>query len=147
MPKAHDEKVLKDLLVKHGIPLNDAVKRGKFYREYFDWKHLTNLYNEGYSIRDLCKITGLSYDVVRVNLLRFLPSLRAFTVKGRTNYTFYTDLFFPKLSNKGAYLLGWLYADGSATKNKFAITLNVKDVEHLNYLASLFGNKKVKLKK
>lgn len=146
MPKAHDEKVLKDLLVKHGIPLNDAVKRGKFYREYFDWKHLTNLYKEGYSIRDLCKITGLSYDVVRVNLLRFLPSLRAFTVKGRTNYTFYTDLFFPKLSNKGAYLLGWLYADGSATKNKFAITLNVKDVEHLNYLASLFGNKKVKLK-
>ena len=34
MPKVHDEKVLRKLLVKHNIPLNDAVKRGKFYREY-----------------------------------------------------------------------------------------------------------------
>ena len=32
MPKFHDEEKLKQLLIDNNSPINDAVKRGKFYK-------------------------------------------------------------------------------------------------------------------
>ena len=44
MPKMHSDTKLKELLESNGVPLNDAVKRGEFYRSYFDWNSLAEKY-------------------------------------------------------------------------------------------------------
>jgi len=80
MPKMHSDTKLKELLESNGVPLNNAVKRGEFYRSYFDWNFLAEKYKEGNSIRDISKLTGLSYDAVRVNLIRVLGELRPFNI-------------------------------------------------------------------
>ena len=36
MPVLQDNEKLKKLLIEHNVPLSDAVKRGKFYEEYFE---------------------------------------------------------------------------------------------------------------
>lgn len=141
MPKMHSDTKLKELLESNGIPLNDAVKRGEFYRNYFDWNFLAEKYKEGNSIKDISKLTELSYDAVRVNLIRVLGELRTFTHKGQSSYTFNDYLFFPKLTNIGAYFLGWLYSDGCITHNKITFTQQWKDKAHLDYIAGLVSNK------
>ena len=141
MPKMHSDTKLKELLESNGIPLNDAVKRGEFYRSYFDWDFLAEKYKEGNSIRDISKLTGLSYDAVRVNLIRVLGELRPFTHKGLSSYTFHDYLFFPTITNIGAYFLGWLYSDGCITHDKITFTQQWKDKAHLDYIAGLVSNK------
>lgn len=141
MPVLHNKKELHELLKSHNISLTDARARGEFYKNHFDWKAISKNYKLGYdSIGSICKKTGLSYDVVRVNLIRNVGKLRDFSVKGNGNYYFDKDLLFP-LSNKGAYLLGWLYSDGCITDNKISITLKGDDFVHLKYLFSLFSDK------
>ena len=44
MPKMHSDTRLRKLLESNGIPLSDAVKRGEFYRSYFDWDSLAEKY-------------------------------------------------------------------------------------------------------
>lgn len=135
----YNRKKLEILLKKHGVPLTDAVKRGKFYENYFDWNRLSKEYTDGKSIRDICSECNLSYDVVRVNLKKHLGSLRAF--KAVSDYTFKENLLFP-MTNIGAYFMGWLYSDGYVVDGtKFGITLSAKDAEHLSYLASLVCDK------
>lgn len=141
MPVLHDKEKLKNLLLENNIPLNDAVRRGKFYKEYFDWDKISSDYVKGKSIRDICKEIPLSYDVVRVNLIDKLKKLGAFDRKGKSKFFFNFDLFFPKLNNVGAYLLGWLYSDGYVTDSKIGIGLSSKDTEHLRYLASLMSKR------
>lgn len=143
MPILHDKEKLNQLLMEHGIPINDAVKRGKFYKEFFDWDLYCKMYKDGSSIRDICRITNLSYDVVRANLKENLGDLRPFTVKGNSKYTFNTELFFPVVKNVGAYFLGWMYSDGSITHNRISIVLKKTDYKHLEYLAGLVSDKKV----
>lgn len=46
MPKMHSDTKLKELLESNGVPLNNAVKRGEFYRSYFDWNFLAEKYWE-----------------------------------------------------------------------------------------------------
>lgn len=141
----YNRKRLEALLKEHGVPLTDAVKRGKFYEEYFDWDRLSEEYTNGKSIRDICRECNLSYDVVRVNLKKRLGSLRAF--KAVSDYTFKEDLLFP-MTNIGAYFMGWLYSDGYVVdKTKFGITLSAKDTEHLSYLVNLVCDKPVYVRK
>lgn len=142
MPVFHSKQKLELLLMQNNISLTDAVKRGKFYQEHFDWKQLSKIYTQGGSIKSICKETGLSYDAVRVNLKRQLETLRPFSVKDRSTYYFSEELLFP-LTNRGAYLLGWLYSDGCVTKNKITVTLQGTDFSHLAYIFSLFTNKPV----
>ena len=59
MPKMHSDTKLKELLESNGVPLNNAVKRGEFYRSYFDWNFLAEKYKEGNSIKDISKITRI----------------------------------------------------------------------------------------
>ena len=141
MPKMHSDLKLKELLESNGIPLNDAVKRGEFYQNYFDWDSLAEKYKEGNSIRDISKLTGLSYDAVRINLIRVLGELRPFNRKGQGSYTFNDYLFFPRITNIGAYFLGWLYSDGCITHDKITFTQQWKDKSHIDYLAGLVSNK------
>ena len=51
MPKYHDENKLRDLLLANGINVKDAVQRGKFYEEYFDWDYYKEMYESGKSIK------------------------------------------------------------------------------------------------
>lgn len=141
MPVIHNKEKLEKLLKDNNINPKDAVARGKFYREYFDWDLLSEEYKQGKSIRNISKITGLSYDVIRKNLLDKLGHLRDFTVKDKSKYRFKCDLFFPKLTKQGAYFLGWMYSDGCLTHNKITITLQHKDACHVKYLASLVSDK------
>lgn len=141
MPVIHNKEALKKLLIENKIPLNDAVKRGEFYKQYFDWQKLCNEYKEGKSIRQISKETNLSYDVIRSNLKSILGELRDFSRNGESKYSL-NNIFFP-LTNEGSYLLGWLYSDGTITKNKISIVLQEKDKKHLEYLASLLSDKPV----
>ena len=68
MPKYHTDTKLEKLLKDNNININDAVMRGKFYREYFDWVYFANQYAEGKSIKDICELTGLSYDAVMLEI-------------------------------------------------------------------------------
>ena len=70
MPKFYNEEKLKELLLENRVPITDAVKRGEFYRQYFDWNTIFAEYESGLSLKDLCKKYNLSYDVVRKNLYR-----------------------------------------------------------------------------
>lgn len=147
LPVLHDKEKLKKLLVDNNIPLNDAVKRGKFYEEYFDWDYYCKLYQQGKSIRYISRLTNLSYDVVRVNLKKKLKDLRPFTVKGNSKNIFDYDILFPEVNEYGAYLLGWLYSDGSITHNKISIVLQELDYQHLCYIAGLCSDREVIKKK
>ena len=147
MPVLQDNEKLKKLLIEHNVPLSDAVKRGKFYEEYFDWDYYSELYKQGKSIRDISRLTNLSYDVVRSNLIKKLGSLRDFTNKGNSKYSFNKSLLFPKVNEYGAYLLGWLYSDGSLTHSRISIVIQGSDYSHLCYLSSIFTEKPVSHKK
>lgn len=146
MPKFYNEEKLKELLLENRVPITDAVKRGEFYRQYFDWNTIFAEYESGLSLKDLCKKYNLSYDVVRKNLYRMGATFRKFTFQGTSAYKIYEDLFFPKITPIGAYILGWIYSDGCIPDSfQFVdITLSNTDKEHLEYLASLFTDKPVK---
>ena len=131
---------LRELLIANGINPNDAVQRGKFYREYFDWDTLAKRYESGSSIQDLCKETNLSYDTVRANLIRKGVKLRKRSFRGRHKYDFDIGSLI-NLNEKGTYLLGWILSDGHVSDTKLTITLQKKDKEHLKYLVSLFTDK------
>ena len=46
MPKFKvDKKRLEKLLRRNNIPISDAVKRGKFYEEFYDWARIMSLKN------------------------------------------------------------------------------------------------------
>lgn len=141
MPIIHNSEKLKQLLKDNNINPNDAVARGNFYRTYFNWRELAQQYTDGKSIRDIGKMTGLSYDAIRVNLKRELGELRKFSVKGNSKFKFNYNLFFPKLTPYGAYFLGWMYSDGCITSDKITITLQHQDAYHVKYLASLVSDK------
>ena len=146
MPRYNvDKEKLMALLREHNIPVTDAVKRGKFYESYFDWKAIATAYEEGkYSIIGICKKYNLSYDVVRVNLLKQLGSLHE--NRNTSKYTLYENLFKP-MSTVGAYFMGWLYSDGYIVSHtKLGIGLGIKDKEHLAYLTSLVCDKPVIVK-
>lgn len=147
MPVIHNKENLQKLLIDNNINPNDARARGEFYRTHFNWKELSQEYTSGKSIRDISKITGLSYDVIRANLKRELGQLRNFSVKGRSNYKFYYDLFFPRITPIGAYFLGWMYSDGCITKDKITITLQHSDASHVKYLANLVSDKSTRVAK
>lgn len=144
MPVLHDKERLNKLLLENGVSISDAVARSRFYAEHFDWDSLSEEYTQGSSIRDLCKETGLSYDTVRINLIRKLGSLRKFSVKGSSKFTFYTSHFVPYVDEIGSYFLGWMYSDGCVTDNKITITLKGNDFDHLSYLSSLVSDKPVR---
>ena len=146
MPKFKvDKKRLEKLLRRNNIPISDAVKRGKFYEEFYDWDGLSKDYADNkYSILDICKKLNLSYDTVRVNLIRKLGKLHEF--RRVSSYTFREDLLYP-MSNIGAYFMGWLYSDGYMVESTmFGITLSAKDTEQLSYLAGLVSDKSVTVK-
>lgn len=143
MPKFHNEENLKALLAAHNVPLNDSVKRGDFYREYFDWDVICKQYRQGFSIRELCCKYNLSYDTMRENLKRNNVKFKDFSVKGDSAYRIKKRMFFPKPNMRGSYILGWLYSDGCIQHNFIDITLQLRDTNHLIYLASLFTNKPV----
>lgn len=142
MPIIHNKAFLEDLLIKNNVPLSDAVKRGEFYKKYFDWVALSKEYESGKSIRDISKMTGLSYDVIRNNLIDILGSLREFKHTG--SYSFYENKFFPIPDEEASYFLGWMCSDGCNTGTKITITLQKRDAEHLSYLAGLVSNKLIK---
>lgn len=144
MPTIHNKEFLRKLLIDNNVNHNNAIARGKFYAEYFDWEELSKLYQKGESIRNISFRTGLSYDVTRTNLLRKLGKLRDFSVKDKSNFYFKEELFYPILKNKGAYFLGWMYSDGCVTKNKLSIVLQSKDSKQVSYLANLVSNKNSK---
>ena len=143
MPVFNDMVKLKTLLVEHGINPNDAVKRGEFYRNYFDWDDLKRKYEEGSSIKDLCRETNLSYDTIRENLRRNGVDFRKFSYKGVNEYSFKSEYLY-NLNEFGAYLVGWLYSDGHVNDNKLTITIQKGDKEHLQYLASIFTEKPIR---
>lgn len=143
MPKFHNEEKLKALLIENNIPLNDAVKRGDFYRKYFNWDIISEQYRRGFSIRELCYKYNLSYDTMRENLKRNNVNFKDFSAKGSSAYRIKRRAFFPEPTTRGSYVLGWLYSDGCIQHNFIDITLQLKDTEHLIYLASLFTNKPV----
>ena len=140
MPKFHDEEKLKQLLIDNNIPINDAVKRGKFYRENFDWVSYKKDYENGESIKDICIKSGLSYDTVRTNLKRVGTAFKEFKREKKSKYSFNNKNLFP-MTNIGAYLMGWLYSDGSINDYRISLSLSKKDKTHLRYIADLFGSK------
>lgn len=144
MPVYHNKDKLNKLLIENNIPITDAVARGRFYEEHFDWDYLSKCYSEGESIKGICNKTSLSYDAVRVNLLKKLGNLRSFSRRGESSYYFKTGFLFPILSPKGAYFLGWMYSDGCNTGNLITFTQSSKDFLQLKYLTSLFTDKPVK---
>lgn len=144
MPKFHNDKRLKNLLLENDVPLNDAVRRGKFYSEYFDWCYLCKVYKMTHSIKSICEITGLSYDAVRTNLIKSGCALEKFSRKNKSKYSFDNSLFFPNPTFSGSYVLGWMYSDGSITKNKLSLTLKKDDEKQLNYISNLISNKKIR---
>lgn len=146
MPKFHNDEKLKQLLLDNNVPLSDAVKRGEFYRNYFNWDNILKEYNSGLSIKDLCTKYNLSYDTVRENLRRCGAEFRKFTFSGTSAYNIYDSLFFPHITPVGAYVLGWIYSDGCipSTYQFIDITLSEKDKDHLKYLSGLFTDKLIK---
>lgn len=142
MPIFHNKENLEKLLKENNVPLTDAVKRGEFYKNYFDWEHYSKIYSLGSSIQEICKITGLSYDTVRVNLIRAGNKLREFGAPP-SKFSFNQWDFFPKPTEVGAYIMGWLYSDGCVTHNKIDLTLQKRDKNHLEYLVSMISNKPI----
>lgn len=144
MPIIHNKEKLEKLLNDNNIPLTDSRAKGKFFKEHFNWEELSKLYIEGQSLRYICRLTGLSYDVVRANL-KDKVIFRDFSVLGNSKFKINLDIF--NTSNPvSSYILGWLYSDGCNTLNKINLELQTKDHKHLEYLAKLLGNKPVKYK-
>lgn len=145
MPKFHNKKELEKLLLENGIPLTDAVKRGKFYEEHFNWKFYAFLYRRlKKSIKDICQITGLSYDAVRINLIKVLGKLRR--PSPISKYKIYEERFFPEIDEFGSYFMGWLYSDGCLTQNGvITFTQSAEDTNTLKNVVGILSDKPVKI--
>lgn len=93
------------------------------------------MYLDGLSTVKIGEILGIHYSQVRVILLRNNITLR----NNRTNSRKYkvNEFYFDVIDTENkAYWLGFIYADGYITSNKFGVSLKDTDSRHLEKLKS-----------
>jgi hypothetical protein len=144
MPKYNDMEKLKELLIENNVNPRDNHAKKRFYDKYYDWDSLCKEYDDGCTIKDICKKTNLSFDVVRARLKKY-THVRNSLDDGRyeSDYDFDYDCL-ENLNKKGAYLLGWIYSDGNIrSSGRLKFHQQDSDRTHLEYIANLYSNKPV----
>jgi hypothetical protein len=115
---------------------NNVVLRGSFKYDFSDciFEEIKNEYIKEISISDLI----LKYGIPRFAIIKYLRSIdiniRANNVEAR-KYKINENYFDSIDSNKKAYYLGLLYADGCNTGKNISISLSCKDAYILESLA------------
>lgn len=61
-------------------------------------------------------------------------------LKGRRRYCSVNEHFFDEWSDDMAYVLGWIYSDGSIKKNLRGFQITSTDIEHLQNIAAMMGD-------
>lgn len=109
----------------------------------FNILELVGLYKQGFSLRAISGIFGVSRKFIRSALLGSGSEIRSkndqcFADSKNRNLYKYFDVID---SRSKAYWLGFILADGSvfSTKGTMEIGLALKDVDHLQSFASIFG--------
>ena len=99
-------------------------------------QYIITEYNNGKSLRKLEKELHVSRRILSTMLQKEKVTIRNNTINSRKY--FHNENYFEKIdTEEKAYWLGFIYADGyieSKRKNssqKFGITLNAKDINHL----------------
>lgn len=103
------------------------------------------LYNDGYSLRSVSEMFGVSRKFIRKSISsnRDIRSAASQLFVNAEMNTYMSKWFDDIDSHLKAYWLGFIFADGSVAKNKrqIEIGLAIKDVVHLERFAELFGIK------
>lgn len=96
-------------------------------------EQIIKMYLDGLSTVKIGKMLGLHYSSVRTILIRNNVTLRS--NKNNSRKYKVNELFFDDINTENkAYWLGFIYADGYVTSNKFGIALKDSDSSHLEKL-------------
>lgn len=110
----------------------------KHYQSLVDWDKAIELYSSGYSITEVGKRFGVTYDFMRTQFKKrgvVIRQGRHAHVKDKKYKHF--NIFDP-MTNEGAYLLGWIVADGNVSKdNQLRLWVAEEDKDHIDYLRSM----------
>lgn len=100
---------------------------------------LVELYvNQGLSTREVAVKINRSQSYVRVMLDRYsIPTRESGIAQALKRGVQFNEKFFDEWSEEMAYVLGFIYADGSITDNRLTVVLQRRDRPHLELIADL----------
>lgn len=118
--------------------MNNAQK-SKYLQSLVDWETAIKMYEDGESITSVARHFNVTYDFMRVQLKNRGVVIRQGSKAHVKDRKYNHQNIFEPLTNEGAYLLGWLLADGNlSTDGQVRMFVGEEDKEHLEYLARLF---------
>lgn len=129
-----------EILKSQGFVLKSNRQKAEEFRNSIKWEELIARYEEGSSLTTIAKEHNLTYDVVRANFKRLGVSIRSVRESRNISRVYSHRNVFEPLTSSGAYLLGWILADGSMSSklSNIKIGLAPSEIEHLTYLRDLF---------
>ncbi|WP_426455416.1 hypothetical protein ACP26L_36065 (plasmid) [Paenibacillus sp. S-38] len=134
-------KVAQVLKIKGYTLLSNRQKSAKFASE-IDWNAAYSDYKSGLSLTNIGKKYGVKYDVIREHFLKQGLEIRTIREAKKLNRIYEHKNIFDPMTNQGAYLLGWILADGTLGSKLKSVRLRItkEDREHTEYLRSLLTN-------
>lgn len=136
--------VVRDALVKAGCKLRKGNQQYSLPWDEIEIAYLNQ--DELPSLEQLAKKYGCEKTLIGTHLRRrgvpirdTQEQCRIDRIKGRRRYCDVNEHFFDEWSSDMAYVLGWIYADGSIKKDLQGFEITSSDLDHLAVIADMLG--------